>query len=118
MRRRTTHRDQGSVVSHSGANPCGSTIRLSGRANVCIHVGGAGQEVEGGLRAPMLGNAIALSVEPGTQVEKGAPLLVLKAMKMEHAIVAPRKGVINAHRFAPGDQVTDGAELVDFDGAE
>jgi 3-methylcrotonyl-CoA carboxylase alpha subunit len=81
-------------------------------------VGGAGEEVEGGLRAPMPGKVIALSVEPGTQVEKGAPLLVLEAMKMEHTIVAPRKGVVKAYRFAPGDQVTDGAELVDFEGAE
>jgi 3-methylcrotonyl-CoA carboxylase alpha subunit len=83
-----------------------------------LHVGGAGEEVEGGLRAPMPGKVIALSVEPGTQVEKGAPLLVLEAMKMEHTIVAPRKGVVRAYRFAPGDQLTDGAELVDFEGAE
>jgi 3-methylcrotonyl-CoA carboxylase alpha subunit len=66
----------------------------------------------------MPGKVVALSVEPGTQVEKGAPLLVLEAMKMEHTIVAPRKGVVNAYRFAPGDQVSDGAELVDFEGAE
>jgi 3-methylcrotonyl-CoA carboxylase alpha subunit len=28
-------------------------------------------------------------------VEKGAPLLVLEAMKMEHTISAPRKGVVS-----------------------
>lgn len=83
-----------------------------------LHVGGAGDEVEGGLRAPMPGKVIALAVEPGTQVEKGAPLLVLEAMKMEHTINAPRKGIVKAFRFAPGDQVTDGAELLDFEGAE
>ncbi|MFM0616086.1 acetyl/propionyl/methylcrotonyl-CoA carboxylase subunit alpha [Paraburkholderia nemoris] len=83
-----------------------------------LHVGGAGDEVAGGLRAPMPGKVIALAVEPGTQVEKGAPLLVLEAMKMEHTISAPRKGVVKAFRFAPGDQVSDGAELVDFEGVE
>ncbi|MBN3780362.1 acetyl/propionyl/methylcrotonyl-CoA carboxylase subunit alpha [Burkholderia sp. Ac-20345] len=83
-----------------------------------LHVGGAGEEVAGGLRAPMPGKVIALSVEPGTHVEKGAPLLVLEAMKMEHTIHAPRKGIVNAFRFAPGDQVADGAELLDFEGSE
>ena len=83
-----------------------------------LHVGGAGEEVEGGLRAPMPGKVIALAVEPGTTVEKGAPLLVLEAMKMEHTISAPRKGVVKAFRFAPGDQVTDGVELLDFEAAE
>ena len=84
-----------------------------------LHVGGAGErEVEGGLRAPMPGKVIALVVEAGTKVEKGAPLLVLEAMKMEHTISAPRKGVVKAFRFVPGDQVTDGAELLDFEGVE
>ncbi len=83
-----------------------------------LHVGGAGEEVAAGLRAPMPGKVIALMVEPGTQVEKGAPLLVLEAMKMEHTISAPRKGVLKAFRFAPGDQVSDGAELLDFEGVE
>ena len=83
-----------------------------------LHVGGAGEEVEGGLRAPMPGKVIALAVEPGAQVEKGAALLVLEAMKMEHTISAPRKGIVKAFRFQPGDQVTDGAELLDFEGVE
>lgn len=83
-----------------------------------LHVGGAGEEVEGGLRAPMPGRVIALAVQPGATVDKGAPLLVLEAMKMEHTISAPRKGVVRAFRFAPGDQVSDGAELVDFEGAD
>jgi 3-methylcrotonyl-CoA carboxylase alpha subunit len=66
----------------------------------------------------MPGRVIALSVAPGAAVEKGAPLLVLEAMKMEHTISAPRNGVVKAFRFAPGDQVSDGAELLDFEGVE
>ena len=81
-----------------------------------LHVGGEGDEVEGGLRAPMPGKVIALVAQPGATVEKGAPLLVLEAMKMEHTISAPRKGVVKGFRFAPGDQVSDGADLVDFEG--
>ena len=81
-----------------------------------LHVGGAGDDVTGGLRAPMPGKVIALAVEPGVRVEKGAPLIVLEAMKMEHTISAPREGVVKAFRFAPGDQVSDGVELMDFEG--
>ncbi|WP_298234905.1 acetyl/propionyl/methylcrotonyl-CoA carboxylase subunit alpha [uncultured Azohydromonas sp.] len=83
-----------------------------------LHVGGEGEEAEGGLRAPMPGKVIALIAQPGAAVEKGAPLLVLEAMKMEHTISAPRKGVVKAFRFAPGDQVADGSELLEFEKAE
>ena len=82
-----------------------------------LQVAGEGPEVEGGLRAPMPGKVIALAVAPGSTVAKGAPLIVLEAMKMEHTINAPRAGVVKAFHFAPGDQVADGAELLDFEAA-
>jgi len=83
-----------------------------------LHVGGAGDEAAGGLASPMPGKVIALLVEAGAAVQKGAPLLVLEAMKMEHTISAPRDGVVKAFRFAPGEQVGDGVELVDFESAQ
>ena len=49
------------------------------------------------------------------QVEAGATLLVMEAMKMEHAIKAPHDGRIKAYRFNPGDQVKDGDLLVEFE---
>jgi len=63
----------------------------------------------------MPGKVLALLVKPGAVVEKGTPLLVLEAMKMEHTICAPRKGVVKAFRFALGDLVSDGTELLDLD---
>ena len=51
----------------------------------------------------------------GATVEKGAPLLILEAMKMEHTITAPAAGTVKAFRFGVGDQVGDGAELVEFE---
>ena len=83
-----------------------------------LYVGGEGEDVEGGLRAPMPGKVVTLIAEPGVVVEKGAPLLVLEAMKMEHTITAPRKGKLVSFHVAAGDQVADGAELVEFEGAE
>jgi len=81
-----------------------------------LGVSGAEHDEEGtGLVAPMPGKVIALLAKPGAAVDKGAPLLVLEAMKMEHTISAPRAGTVKAFRYAAGDQVSEGAELVDFE---
>jgi 3-methylcrotonyl-CoA carboxylase alpha subunit len=69
----------------------------------------------GGLLAPMPGRIIALLTEPGARVEKGTPLLILEAMKMEHKLSAPSAGVVTSFRCAADDQVAEGAELVDFE---
>jgi 3-methylcrotonyl-CoA carboxylase alpha subunit len=42
----------------------------------------------------------------------------MEAMKMEHTLMAPARGVVRGFRYAPGDQVADGAELVDFEGGQ
>jgi 3-methylcrotonyl-CoA carboxylase alpha subunit len=76
---------------------------------------GSGGGAEGGLTAPMPGKVIALIAAVGARLEKGAPLLILEAMKMEHTIAAPSAGVVKAFRFNVGEQVTDGAELVEFE---
>jgi 3-methylcrotonyl-CoA carboxylase alpha subunit len=79
-----------------------------------LHHGSEGQGAEGGLVAPMPGKVIAWLAKPGAEVAKGAPLLILEAMKMEHTITAPAAGTLKAFKFAVGEQVTEGAELVDF----
>jgi 3-methylcrotonyl-CoA carboxylase alpha subunit len=79
-----------------------------------VEAGGAGG---GGLTAPMPGKIVALLAIPGQTVEKGAPLLILEAMKMEHTITAPKDGTVKTFRYAAGDQVSDGAELLEFEAA-
>ena len=83
-----------------------------------LHVATDGASGHGGLLAPMPGKVIAIIAEAGAKVDKGAPLLILEAMKMEHTITAPSDGLLKAHRFAVGDQVGDGAELVEFEAAK
>jgi 3-methylcrotonyl-CoA carboxylase alpha subunit len=68
----------------------------------------------GGLVAPMPGKVIALAVAAGAKVHKGATLLVMEAMKMEHTLVAPADGVVAEYLYAVGDQVAEGAALVKF----
>jgi len=74
----------------------------------------SGESDTGRLTAPMPGKLIAIAITAGTQVERGTPLLVMEAMKMEHTIVAPRDGKVIEILYAVGDQVTEGAELVRF----
>ncbi|TDT91303.1 3-methylcrotonyl-CoA carboxylase alpha subunit [Azorhizobium sp. AG788] len=66
----------------------------------------------GRLVAPMPGTVIRVAVEPGQSVQKGAALVVVEAMKMEHTVTAPRDGTVARVLFAAGDLVDEGAELL------
>ncbi|MFL9939003.1 acetyl/propionyl/methylcrotonyl-CoA carboxylase subunit alpha [Paraburkholderia graminis] len=82
--------------------------------NLLAHAADA-EHGEGRLTAPMPGKVIAVLVEPGMVVEKGTPLIVMEAMKMEHTIGAPAAGVVSEVLYAVGDQVADGAQLLVLD---
>jgi 3-methylcrotonyl-CoA carboxylase alpha subunit len=65
----------------------------------------------------MPGTVVRILAEPGTEVMRGAPILVLEAMKMEHTLRAPVDGRLKALTCAVGDFVQEGTELADFDPA-
>ena len=71
----------------------------------------------GGLAAPMPGKVVAVLVAPGTKVERGAPLVIMEAMKMEHAVNAPAAGTVKEILYAVGDQVAEGEPLIRLDPA-
>ena len=73
---------------------------------------GEGHAEAGRLTAPMPGKVIAYLVKRGDAIKTGQPLAVLEAMKMEHTIAAPRDGTVAELLFAPGDQVSEGGELL------
>jgi 3-methylcrotonyl-CoA carboxylase alpha subunit len=79
-----------------------------------LHEADATQVSGGRLVAPMPGRVISLLVEAGAHVEANQPVIVLEAMKMEHTLRAPANGLVAAFRYAAGEQVDEGAELVDF----
>ena len=70
---------------------------------------------EASVRSPLPGRIIDLKVKAGDRVSKGAALLVLEAMKMEHTLMAPADGTVKSVRYAIGEQVAEGAELVEFE---
>ena len=63
-------------------------------------------------RAPMSGAVVALSIAVGDTVEPGDTLVVVEAMKMEHAIVAQISAKVGDILVAVGDQVDEGETLV------
>ena len=70
---------------------------------------------ESSMLSPIPGILKALLVNEGEPVEKGTPLLVMEAMKMEYTIVAPAAGQVTAFFFAPGDQVQESTQLLEFE---
>ena len=68
--------------------------------------------------APMPGTVVAVNVKAGDEVKAGTTLIVLEAMKMEHAIKAPVDGRISAVHYGVGDQVEEGRNLIAFEAAE
>ncbi|GAB2456732.1 acetyl-CoA carboxylase biotin carboxyl carrier protein subunit [Hymenobacter qilianensis] len=66
------------------------------------------------LKAPMPGLIVDIRVETGQTVQKGDPLLVLEAMKMENILKAPSDVTIGAIKINLRDNVQKGQVLVQF----
>ncbi len=71
--------------------------------------GAAGPAV---VRAPMPGLVVRVEVADGQQVEAGAGLVVVEAMKMENELRAPRAGVVQTVHVTAGQTVEKGMALV------
>ena len=76
-------------------------VRAFGRSGS----GSAGPASDGALRAPMPGKIVATPAKTGDKITKGQPVVVLEAMKMEHALLAPFDGVVGEISVSVGDQV-------------
>jgi 3-methylcrotonyl-CoA carboxylase alpha subunit len=81
------------------------------RSPIADHVAGGGA-ADGAILSPMPGRIVAVETAVGEPVVKGQKLVVLEAMKMEHALVAPFDGVVETLRADVGGQVAEGLLLV------
>ena len=63
---------------------------------------------QGGLEAPMPGRVTRVAVAVGDAVKRGQELIVVEAMKMENALVAPGDGVVKSLAVKVGDMVAPG----------
>ena len=94
-------------------------VSVPGAAHHLVEVDGISHQVthdEAGLvRAPSPAVVVAVAVAPGDEVQAGATLVVLEAMKMETAIRAPYPGRVRDVLAATNSQVDPGTPLLRID---
>ena len=89
----------------------GETYRLSAARSRRAAHGGEGTPP---LEAPMPGRIAAVRVASGASVSKGDVLVVVEAMKMEHAVRAPKDGAVERVLVSEGQMVGLGDLLVEM----
>lgn len=67
------------------------------------------------IKSPMPGLVLDVKVKLGDAVEKGQPLMVLEAMKMENVIAAPNGGIVSAIEVKQQDKVDKNQILIRFE---
>jgi 3-methylcrotonyl-CoA carboxylase alpha subunit len=69
---------------------------------------------QGSLLTPLPGTIVAVHVTQGQLVARGAALVTVEAMKMEHTLTAPYDGVVSRIEFGVSERVAAGAVLVEL----
>jgi biotin carboxyl carrier protein len=69
------------------------------------------EEEAGSLHAPMPGTVVRVEVADGASVTAGTVVVVLEAMKMEHAVRAPHDGTVTSLHATVGQAVDTGHVL-------
>jgi acetyl/propionyl-CoA carboxylase alpha subunit len=75
---------------------------------------GSGQKINA-VKAPMPGLVLNILVEPGQDVQKGDPILILEAMKMENVLKAAGDGRVKAVKVNKGQPVDKGMLLIEME---
>ncbi|MDP2259810.1 MAG: acetyl/propionyl/methylcrotonyl-CoA carboxylase subunit alpha [Caulobacter sp.] len=110
--RRTTFSEGQRIIAFED----GATFEFTTRKPVSLGEGGEAAS-DGAVLSPMPGKIVSVSVKAGDTVVKGQTLLVLEAMKMEHALAAPFDGVVAELSAEAGGQVSEGVVLVKLEAA-
>ena len=67
------------------------------------------------IKAPMPGLVLDIQVEVGQNIEKGTPLLILEAMKMENVLKAEGEGIVKSIEIKKGAAVDKGQLLIEME---
>ncbi|WP_187264242.1 biotin/lipoyl-containing protein [Pontibacter beigongshangensis] len=66
------------------------------------------------VKAPMPGLILEIKVQPGQEVKKGDPIMILEAMKMENILKSPGDGVVKEIKVAVRQNVEKNQVLILF----
>ena len=107
------------AVSRDPSSAGSRWVTVADRTSVVqeADLGVSGEDEAGALEAPMPGKVLSVAVAEGDVVKAGAVLLVVEAMKMEHALRAPSDGTVVEVRAQEGDMVSPGSPLIGFEAA-
>jgi acetyl-CoA/propionyl-CoA carboxylase biotin carboxyl carrier protein len=94
----------GEAITANGAVPAAAAKKAPRRER---KIGGGGG-APGALVSPLQGTVLKVAVEKGAQVDEGALICVIEAMKMEHEIIAPSAGTVEELEVSEGGQVATG----------
>jgi len=75
-------------------------------------------DTPGEVTPPTPATVVRVLVEVGDEVDKGRPLIVVSAMKMETTLAAPYSGRVKSINAEVGAKVNPGDILVDIEGGE
>jgi acetyl-CoA/propionyl-CoA carboxylase biotin carboxyl carrier protein len=98
----------------TAGGPAGGTVTWLGRDGQAWALteesaapvrGGDTAAGDGTVRSPMPGTVLTVNVKAGDPVTAGQPVVVVEAMKMEHAVPAPIDGVVAELTVNAGQQV-------------
>jgi acetyl-CoA/propionyl-CoA carboxylase, biotin carboxylase, biotin carboxyl carrier protein len=95
----------GEPPTPNGAAPAGAATRKAPRRERKTEGGGG---APGALISPIQGTVLRVAVEKGAQVDAGALVCVIEAMKMENEITAPTAGTVEELSVSEGGSVATG----------
>src|SRR5215203_1023622 len=94
----------GAALAPNGAGPAAGIKKAPRRERKS----GGGGGVPGELVSPIQGTVLKVAVEQGAQVDEGALICVIEAMKMENEITAPSAGTVEELGVSEGGSITTG----------
>jgi acetyl/propionyl-CoA carboxylase alpha subunit len=64
------------------------------------------------ISTPLQGMVVDIAVAVGDSVQKGQPIAVIEALKMEHVIAAPESGIVRDVPLTPGDTIFEDTPIM------